>query len=76
MQTVYHDPRNLFAIDEIVPTEVVEELDEQEAVGPQKLATNLLKDGALGVDLGMDSVVSSMKPHSATDKQIGLNAQR
>ena len=76
MQTVYHDPRKLFAIVEIIPTEVVEELDDQSAVGPQKLAADLLKDGALGVDLAMDTVVSSMIPQSATDKQISLYAQR
>ena len=75
-QTVYHDPRSLFAVIEIVPTEVLEELDDQKAVGPQKLAANLLKDGALRVDLAQDTVVSSMMPQSATDKQIGLYAQR
>jgi len=75
-QTVYHDPNNLFAIVEIVPTEVIRELDNQTATGPQKLVVSLLKDGALRVDLAMDTVISDMMPESPTEKQIGLYAQR
>src|SRR5262249_33914167 len=67
---------NLFAIVEIVPTEVIRELDNQTATGPQKLVANLLKDGALRVDLAMDTVISDMMPESPTEKQIGLYAQR
>src|SRR5262249_9297755 len=75
-QTVYHDPGKLFAVVEVVPTEVIGELDEQPAVAPQKLAVELLQDGALKVDLAQDTVISGFAPASETEKKISLYAHR
>jgi len=75
-QTVYHDPTNLFLVAEVVPNEVVRELDEQTAIGPQKMVVDLLQGGAIRVDLAMDTVVAATEPNSETEKKISLYAER
>jgi hypothetical protein len=75
-QTVYYDPGNLFVVAEVVPSEVIGELDEQKAIGPQKLVADLLQDGALRVDLAQDTVVSTMGPEVEIEKQLSRYAER
>ena len=75
-QTVYYDPSNLFVVAEVVPTEVIGEIDAQIAVGPQKLVADLLQDGALRVDLAQDTVVSTMGPEVEIEKQLSRYAER
>jgi len=75
-QTVYHDPSKLFAIVEVVPTEVIRELDEQTALDSKKLVADLLQDGAIKVDLAMDTMVSALGPESVKEKKLSLYAER
>lgn len=75
-QTVYRDPNDLFSIVEVVPTEVIRELDNQTSLGPQKLVVQLLQEGAIRVDLAMDTVVSELAPEAEMDKQLGVYAER
>ena len=74
-QTVYHDPAKLL-VTEVVPNEVISELDEQTAIGPQKLVVDLLQGGAVRVDLSMDTVVAATGPAIDTHKKISLYAER
>jgi ribosomal protein L30E len=74
-QTVYHEPAKLFFVTEVVPNEVISELDEQTAIGPQKTVVDLLQGGAVRVDLAMDTVVAATAPIE-THKKISLYAER
>jgi hypothetical protein len=74
-QTDYHDPKNLFDVEEVVPNEVIRKLDEQEAIGPQRAVVELLQGGAIRVDLAMDSVVGMAAPSSEAIS-VGLYAER
>jgi hypothetical protein len=74
-QTVYHNPDELFVVTEIVPTEVIEEI-QSESPGKDDVVGRLLEGGALKVDLNMDTVVSNMGLEVETERKLALFAQR
>ena len=79
---VHHEPGDLFVVSEIVPTEVMREVDRDPANGKkgQERIAGLLADGASKVDLSMDTVVGGSRKTSAdageTDEKLILYASR
>ena len=57
--TVHHEPGSLFYVYEVIPTEVLKQLAQGVAAeaGEPKAVASLLEDGAVRVDLSMDTVV-------------------
>jgi hypothetical protein len=57
--TVYHEPGSLFDIKEVVPNEVLKKLAQgaDTASNGSPVVASLLEDGAVRVDLSMDTVV-------------------
>jgi hypothetical protein len=64
--TVYHEPGSLFYVYEVIPNEVLTEIA-SEGLEPQAVST-LLEDGAVRVDLCMDTVVGE---HGLSGQKLG-----
>ncbi len=61
-QIVNHDGRDLFLVVQLIPNEVLRELERDHGgdEAKKKLAESLLKDGAARVSLGMDTIVGQL----------------
>jgi hypothetical protein len=62
LETVYHDAKDMFVIVQLIPDEVLKEVDRRHGgdEAKLKLAASLLKEGAVRFSLALDTVVGQL----------------
>jgi hypothetical protein len=77
-KTVYYDPDELFVVNEVLPAEVVHDIESKSPTVEQgrHVVAGLLQDGALRVELIQDTVLSSMGMEMDTERKLTLFGER